>query len=36
MMLINVPMKAINDGMNSFLENLSGANAVVLGLVLGP
>lgn len=35
MMLINVPMKAINDGMNSFLENLSGANAIVLGLVLG-
>lgn len=34
MLLINVPMKVINDGLNSFLLNLSGANAALLGALL--
>jgi len=34
MLLINVPIKVINDGLNSFLLNLSGANAASLGALL--
>jgi fructose PTS system EIIBC or EIIC component len=29
------PVKAINDGMAAWLQNLSGTNAILLGLVLG-
>ena len=32
--MINVPMKAINDGLNSFLTGLSGTNAALLGALL--
>lgn len=35
MLLINIPMKAINDTLNGFLTSLSGTNAVLLGLLLG-
>lgn len=35
MLIVNVPMKTINDMMNNFLLNLSGTNAVILGLLLG-
>lgn len=35
MLLVNVPMKMINDGLNSFLLGLDGANAVLLGALLG-
>lgn len=35
MLLLNVPMKLLNDSLNKFLENLSGTNAAVLGLLLG-
>lgn len=34
MLLINIPMKAINDGLNSFLTNMGGANAALLGALL--
>lgn len=34
MLLINVPIKVINDGLNNFLLNLSGANAALLGALL--
>lgn len=34
MLMINVPMKAINDGLNSFLTELSGTNAALLGALL--
>ena len=34
MLTINVPMKAINDGLNSFLTGLSGTNAALLGALL--
>lgn len=34
MLMINVPMKAINDGLNSFLTGLSGTNAALLGTLL--
>jgi PTS system fructose-specific IIC component len=34
MLLINIPMKAINDGLNSFLTGLSGTNAALLGALL--
>lgn len=34
MLLINVPMKAINDGLNSFLTGMSGTNAALLGALL--
>src|SRR5699024_7321608 len=34
MLLVNVPMKAINDALNNFLLNLSGANAALLGALL--
>lgn len=35
MFFVNIPMAAINTGMNSFLAGLEGSSAVVLGLVLG-
>lgn len=35
MLLVNIPMSSINTGLNQFLENLSGANAVILGALLG-
>lgn len=34
MLMINVPMKAINDGLNSILTGLSGTNAALLGALL--
>lgn len=34
MLLINIPMKAINDGLNSFLTNMGGTNAALLGALL--
>ncbi|MCD5003204.1 PTS sugar transporter subunit IIA [Enterococcus saccharolyticus] len=34
MLLVNVPMKAINDGLNGFLQGLDGANAALLGALL--
>lgn len=34
MLLINVPMKAINTGLNDFLGSLSGTNAALLGALL--
>lgn len=34
MLLINVPMKFINDGLTGFLNSLSGTNAVILGALL--
>lgn len=35
MLLVNISMAAINTGLNSFLEGLSGSSAVLLGLVVG-
>lgn len=35
MLLVNIPMGAINSGLNNFLNNLSGANAALLGALLG-
>ena len=35
MLPVNIPMAAINTGMNNFLSVLSGGSAVLLGLVLG-
>lgn len=35
MLLVNVPMKVINDGLNSFLLSLDGTNAALLGALLG-
>ncbi|WP_418515042.1 PTS fructose transporter subunit IIABC [Erysipelothrix rhusiopathiae] len=35
MVLINIPMKSVNEAMNGFLNGLSGANAVLLGALLG-
>jgi PTS system, fructose-specific, IIB component/PTS system, fructose subfamily, IIA component/PTS system, fructose subfamily, IIC component len=35
MLIVNVPMSAINDAMNNFLNGLSGTNAVLLGALLG-
>ena len=35
MLLFNIPMSAINTGLNSFLNNLSGTNAAILGVILG-
>ncbi|MDA9472918.1 PTS fructose transporter subunit IIABC [Enterococcus sp. 5H] len=35
MLLINVPMKVINDGLNNFLLGLDGTNAALLGALLG-
>lgn len=34
MLVINVPMKVINDALNSFLAGLSGTNAALLGALL--
>lgn len=34
MLVINVPMKVINDALNSFLTGLSGTNAALLGALL--
>lgn len=35
MFFINIPMAAINTGMNDFLSGLEGSSAIFLGLVLG-
>lgn len=35
MFLINIPMAAINTGLNNFLTSLSGSSAVLLGLLVG-
>lgn len=35
MFFVNIPMAAINTGMNDFLAGLEGSSAVLLGLVLG-
>ncbi|MGL9893623.1 PTS fructose transporter subunit IIABC [Enterococcus mundtii] len=34
MLMVNVPMKALNDGLNGFLSGLSGSNAALLGALL--
>lgn len=34
MLLVNVPMKAINTGLNDFLSSMSGTNAALLGALL--
>lgn len=34
MLLVNIPMQAINNGLNNFLNGLSGANAALLGALL--
>jgi PTS system fructose-specific IIC component len=35
MLFVNIPMAAINGGLTNFLNSLSGANAVLLGALLG-
>lgn len=35
MLFVNIPMAAINTGLNGFLESLSGSSAVLVGLLLG-
>ncbi|WP_112493936.1 PTS fructose transporter subunit IIABC [Streptococcus suis] len=35
MFFVNIPMAAINIGMNNFLAGLEGSSAILLGLVLG-
>ncbi|MBF0819602.1 PTS fructose transporter subunit IIABC [Streptococcus acidominimus] len=35
MFFVNIPMAAINTGMNDFLSGLEGSSAILLGLVLG-
>lgn len=35
MFLINIPMAAINTGLNNFLSSLSGSSTVLLGLLVG-
>lgn len=35
MFLINIPMAAINTGLNNFLSSLSGSSSVLLGLLVG-
>ncbi|MFD2728720.1 PTS fructose transporter subunit IIABC [Enterococcus camelliae] len=35
MLIVNVPMKIINDGLNGFLSGMSGTNAALLGVLLG-
>ncbi|MFW7432352.1 PTS fructose transporter subunit IIABC [Vagococcus carniphilus] len=35
MLIVNVPMAAINTGLNNFLNGLSGGNAALLGALLG-
>ena len=34
-LIIGPPMKAVNDGLTSWLNGLSGSNAVLLGVILG-
>lgn len=35
MLAVNIPMAAINNGLNNFLSGLSGSSAVLLGLLVG-
>ena len=35
MLAVNIPMAAINTGLNNFLTSLSGSSAVLLGLLVG-
>ena len=35
MLAVNIPMTAINTGLNNFLSSLSGSSAVLLGLLVG-
>ena len=35
MLVINIPMSAINSGLNNFLSSLNGTNALLLGTLLG-
>ncbi|MBM7616921.1 PTS system fructose-specific IIC component [Weissella uvarum] len=35
MLLINIPMSAINTGLNNFLDSMNGTNAILLGALLG-
>ncbi|GAB2023134.1 fructose-specific PTS transporter subunit EIIC [Pseudolactococcus yaeyamensis] len=35
MLFVNIPMAAINSGLSNFLDSLSGANAILLGALLG-
>ena len=35
MLAVNIPMEAINTGLNNFLSSLSGSSAVLLGLLVG-
>ena len=35
MMAVNIPMAAINTGLNNFLSSLSGSSAILLGLLVG-
>ncbi|MFC3931837.1 PTS fructose transporter subunit IIABC [Streptococcus dentapri] len=35
MLLVNIPMGAINTALNNFLEGLSGSSAILLGLIVG-
>ncbi len=35
MLLVNIPMAAINTALNTFLENLSGSSAILMGLLVG-
>ncbi len=35
MLLVNIPMGAINTGLNNLLQGLSGGSAVLLGLIVG-
>ena len=35
MLLVNIPMSAINSGLNGFLSGLNGTNAILLGALLG-
>ena len=35
MFVLNIPMSAINTGMNTFLTNLGGSSVVLLGLLVG-
>ena len=35
MLAVNIPMAAINTGLNNFLSSLSGSSAVILGLLVG-
>ncbi|ESV55710.1 PTS fructose transporter subunit IIC [Streptococcus agalactiae LMG 14747] len=35
MLFVNIPMAAINTALNTFLENLSGSSAILMGLLVG-